>query len=76
MSVLCMRLWILSWKNPDKTSAKYALFYCERSQAESFEQDENVEPCVWRRMQGNVACRDGIIEKIQMDILRGGNFNV
>ena len=51
-------------------------FYCKRSQAESFEQDENVEPCVWRRTQGNVACRDGIIEKIQMDILRGGNVNV
>lgn len=48
-------------------------YYCERSQAESFERDENVEPCVWRRTQGNVACRDGIIEKIQMDILRGGN---
>ena len=52
---------------------KICAFYCERSQAESFERDENVEPCVWRRTQGAIACRDGIIEKFQMDIVRGGS---
>lgn len=43
-------------------------YYCEKSQAEEFEKNEDLEPCVWKRKQGAVACREGIIEKFQIEL--------
>lgn len=47
---------------------KICTYYCEKSQAKEIEKDEDIDPCVWHRKQGNLACREGIIEKFQIEL--------
>lgn len=55
-------------KNSGQDVCKMCTYYCEKSQAKEWEKDENLEPCVWRRKQGDIACREGIIEKFQIEL--------
>ena len=44
-------------------------FYCKELQLDTA---DDTHPCVWYRKNGKLACRNGIIEKFQLDLLSGG----
>ncbi len=45
--------------------------YCAFYKADEQNADEHEDCCVWHRKQGDIACRDGVIEKFQMELTGG-----
>lgn len=50
-------------------------YYNEESMAKAYDEDEDKEPCIYKRTNGCVACRNGIIEHFQTEAVNGKRTN-
>ena len=47
--------------------------YFNREEQQASLKNDDDDCCVWHRKQGDLACRNGIIEKFQGELTGGGN---